>query len=136
MIVLHLAIVLERLEREPSTAGLARALAESFVVDMDDGMRELTFGDLAVPREIKRAVAALYDRHRAYRAALVAPHKEAREAALALQLADLHRNRLLDVAALAAYMHRAAAALATQLGVHIAAGRLEWPHVHESKPRK
>ena len=33
------------------------ALTEAFVVDLDDGMRELTFGDLAVPREIKRAAA-------------------------------------------------------------------------------
>ena len=40
------------------------------MVDLDDAMREMTFGDLAVPREVKRAAAALFDRHRAYLAAL------------------------------------------------------------------
>ena len=47
---------------------------------MDDGMREMTFGDLAVPREIKRATAALFDRHAAYLAALAAPDDTAARA--------------------------------------------------------
>ena len=49
---------------------LGQALTEAFVVDLDDVMREMTFGDLAVPREVKRATAALFDRHRAYSKAL------------------------------------------------------------------
>ena len=63
-----------RLARRRARAGerLARALTEAFIVDMDDSMREMTFGDLAVPREIKRAAAALFDRHSAYLAALEA----------------------------------------------------------------
>ena len=71
MIALHVALVLGRLGAEGGTGRrLGVALTEAFVVDLDDGMRELTFGDLAVPREIKRAAAALFDRHAAYLAAL------------------------------------------------------------------
>ena len=71
MIALHLVLVLRRLAAEGERASAwRRALTEAFVVDLDDGMREMTFGDLAVPREVKRAAAALFDRHRAYLAAL------------------------------------------------------------------
>ena len=74
MIALHVALVLRRLDKEGGAGRrLGLALTEAFVVDMDDTMREMTFGDLAVPREIKRATAALFDRHTAYLAALAAP---------------------------------------------------------------
>ena len=75
MIVLHLALVLAPAQpggRERAGAWRG-ALSEAFMVDMDDNMREMTFGDLAVPREIKRAAAALFDRHAAYLAALARP---------------------------------------------------------------
>ena len=40
------------------TAGRsAQAMTETFVVDLDDTLREMTVGDLAVPRQVKRAVA-------------------------------------------------------------------------------
>ena len=58
-------------------------------MDMDDGMRELTFGDLAVPREIKRATAALFDRHAAYLAALAPSPYRPLATALEAELADL-----------------------------------------------
>ena len=76
-------------------------------MDLDDAMREMTFGDLAVPREVKRAAAALFDRHRAYLAALGAA---ARYAACAkrseAQLAYLGARRRLGCARLADYVRR------------------------------
>src|SRR5262249_11585392 len=64
MVAMHVALILRRLSATGERGRrLGRALTEAFVVDMDDSMRELTFGDLAVPREIKRATAALFDRH-------------------------------------------------------------------------
>src|SRR5262249_5093398 len=74
---LHVGLLVKRLAAvSPPDRRLSVALTEAFVVDMDDSMRELTFGDLAVPREIKRATAALFDRHAAYLAALAGgfPH--------------------------------------------------------------
>ena len=90
MIALHVALVLRRLGAEGGSGRrLGVALTEAFVADLDDGMRELTFGDLAVPREIKRAAAALFDRHTAYLAALAAPSDALLVAALEAQLAYL-----------------------------------------------
>lgn len=64
VIALHVALVMRRLQQEGEEGqNLARALSETFVVDMDDNMREMSFSDLAVPREVKKTAAALYDRY-------------------------------------------------------------------------
>src|SRR5437867_2316109 len=94
MIVLHLALAVRRLGSEGDAGKrLAQALIEAFVVDMDDAMRELTFSDVAVPHEIKRATAAAFDRHRAYLAALDGPH-DMLERAIEAQLAYLNPANL------------------------------------------
>ena len=128
MIALHVALVLRRLgaEGEPGRR-LGVALTEAFVVDMDDGMRELTFGDLAVPREIKRATAALFDRHTAYLAALAAPSDMSLAEALEAQLAYLAPGGRLDGRQLADYVKRCAGALDAQPAAQILAGRIAWP---------
>jgi cytochrome b pre-mRNA-processing protein 3 len=130
MVVLHLVLALRRLAAAEGVADtpLARALTEAFVVDMDDTMREMTFGDLAVPREVKRATAALYDRHRAYLAALASPHDMSLAEAIASQMAYLDAAGRLDTPALGAYTRRAAAALDGQPSAEVLAGRLAWPH--------
>src|SRR5262245_41598256 len=67
MIALHLVVVLERLGQEGEAGQrLARALTETFAVDIDDNLREMSVGDLAVPRHVKRAVGALHECHTAY----------------------------------------------------------------------
>jgi cytochrome b pre-mRNA-processing protein 3 len=71
MIMLHLVLV-----QEPLIAGgeagavLARDLSETFVADLDDCLREMAVSDLAVPRKVKKAAAALFERTRDYGAAL------------------------------------------------------------------
>ena len=128
MIVLHLALVIRRLGSE-ARAGkrLAQALTETFVVDMDDELREMTFGDLAVPREIRRATAAVFDRHNAYLAALGDPH-DMLPRAIETQLAYLQPEKL-DAASLAGYVRRASAALGEQASARIMAGQIAWPDV-------
>ena len=97
MIALHVALASRRIGAEGAAGRrLGVALTEAFVVDMDDGMRELTFGDLAVPREIKRAAAALFDRHTAYLAALAATSDMSLAEALQAQLAYLAPDGRLD----------------------------------------
>jgi cytochrome b pre-mRNA-processing protein 3 len=127
ILILHLCAVLNRLSQEGSEGvSLARALSEAFIADMDANMRELTFGDLAVPREIKRTAAALFDRNRAYRRALEARQPTPVLQALQAQMAYLAPGRL-DAARLAHYMLEVAQCLDRQSGSALLAGRLGWP---------
>lgn len=74
MLLVHLALVLERLGREGADGfELSRNLIEAFIRDMDDCLREMGVGDLTVPRRVKKATAALYERRRAYARALAEP---------------------------------------------------------------
>jgi cytochrome b pre-mRNA-processing protein 3 len=128
MIALHVVLLLRRLGTEGEVGRrLGVAVSEAFVVDMDDGMRELTFGDLAVPREIKRAAAALLDRNRAYRQALEARQPSPLLEALEAQMAYLVPAGRLDAARLAHYMLEVAQCLDRQSGSALLAGRLGWP---------
>src|SRR5580700_5815906 len=58
VLLVHIVLAQCRLAAESERGlRLARALSEAFVMDMDDCMRELTFGDLGVPREVGSAAA-------------------------------------------------------------------------------
>jgi len=71
MLCLMMFLVVERLKSVPvGGATLARQVIEAFVTDMDDCLREMGVGDLAVPKRVKRAAAAFYERGGAYREAL------------------------------------------------------------------
>ena len=70
LIVLHVYLVLERLRSEGAAGNrLSRAVIEAFVTDMDDSMREFGIGDMGVPRRVKRAAAAVFERSAVYAAA-------------------------------------------------------------------
>jgi cytochrome b pre-mRNA-processing protein 3 len=73
LLVMHMALVLERLRPEGNAgAVLGQALIETFVTDIDDNMREIGIGDLSVPRNVKKAAAALENRWNRYRTHLAA----------------------------------------------------------------
>jgi cytochrome b pre-mRNA-processing protein 3 len=79
--VLHLVLVLARLGR-PNAAGPGRGrqpgrtsgqqLFDVFCRDLDDNLREMGVGDLAVPRKMRRFGEAFYGRQASYTAALAA----------------------------------------------------------------
>jgi cytochrome b pre-mRNA-processing protein 3 len=128
LIVLHMVLLQQRLLREGDDGGrLARALSEAFVTDMDDQMREMTFGDLRVPREIRGAAVALFDRWRSYGAALSGRDEGALKEALAASFGYLDPGGRLATAPLAAYMCRAAAVLAAEPAEQLLAGDVVWP---------
>jgi cytochrome b pre-mRNA-processing protein 3 len=84
MVSLMLFLVIDRLEKAGEKAKPAQQLAvEAFVEDMDDCMREMGIGDLSVPKRVRKAAGAFYERAQVYRAALAAPGEEALERALA-----------------------------------------------------
>lgn len=65
MMAAHMAVTLHILAGiGPEGAARARSLNEVFIEDMDDNMREIGVGDLTVPRKIKKAAAAVFDRFR------------------------------------------------------------------------
>ena len=71
MVALMLFLGLERLQGAGAGAEKLQQLAiEQFVTDMDDCFREMGVGDLTVPKKVRRAAAAFYERAGAYRTAL------------------------------------------------------------------
>lgn len=71
LVMLHVVLMLRRLGRDGAAAvPVARALSETFVRDMDDCLREMGVGDMAVAKKVKKAAAALLDRSRDYSMAL------------------------------------------------------------------
>jgi cytochrome b pre-mRNA-processing protein 3 len=131
LLTVHLYLVLERLKGEGETgAALSRSLVETFITDMDDSMRELGVGDLSVPRKVKKAAAALYDCMHECRAAMAAADSD-------LLLETLTRKVYGSIAvaersafgpeAIAAYMGKAATALAAQAAADVLAGRIVFP---------
>jgi cytochrome b pre-mRNA-processing protein 3 len=130
-IVLHLVLVLHRLAGagDPGRQ-LGRLLTEVFVTDVDDTLREMTVGDLAVPRHVKRAVAALHDRHGAYGVALAASDDgPLTEAILARLAGGPGADGDLDAVRLCGYMRRAKRGLDLLPGIEVLAGRVAWPQI-------
>lgn len=131
VIALHLVLVLRRLAREGREgSALGQALTETFVVDVDDTLREMTVGDLAVPRHVKRAVAALHDRYSVYDAALSAPRNDLADAVRG-RLGTLNGAEGLDVEGFCAYIREAAQGLEDLSGSSVLSGALTWPNASD-----
>ena len=127
LIVLHLALVLDRLATESALHDVGQRLFDRFWQDMDHNLREMGVGDLAVPKQMRRLGEAYYGRAQAYRAALAAAGSSALVDALARNVyggapADPDALRQL-----AAYMREVVRDLATQNAADLAAGRLRFP---------
>ncbi|MGA8650842.1 MAG: ubiquinol-cytochrome C chaperone family protein [Xanthobacteraceae bacterium] len=137
LIVLHLVLVLRRLSGEQVAIprrGLARSsgqtirqqLFDVFCRDLDDNLREMGVGDLAVPRKMRKFGEAFYGRQAAYGAALAAADPRELEKALA-------RNILGEAEAgekgaqLARYMRAATTQLDAQSEDALIAGKAAFP---------
>jgi cytochrome b pre-mRNA-processing protein 3 len=77
MILLHVVLLLRRLNEEPDGASWGQAVFDLFCQDMDDNLREMGVGDLAVPKEMRRIGEAFYGRQAAYNGALASSDPEA-----------------------------------------------------------
>ena len=67
MIILHAFLLLRRLKKDhEQTAELAQELFDLMFADMDQNLREMGLGDLAVGKRIKGMAAAFYGRIQAY----------------------------------------------------------------------
>lgn len=123
MVVLHLFLLLDRLRSaNESHAGLGQRVLEAFVEDMDDSMREMGVGDLSVPKRVRRAAAAFYERAAAYRAVLGSPDADALERVLVGAIPGLGENSA-HGRDLARIVRAASAGLASLADEDILAGR-------------
>jgi len=73
LIVLHIVLLLARLDRDGSCArGIGQKLFDIFCSDLDANLREMGVGDLAVPKRMRQFGEAFYGRQAAYLAAFKA----------------------------------------------------------------
>jgi cytochrome b pre-mRNA-processing protein 3 len=137
LIVLHLVLVLRRLggEQEEARAQPAAAagfgrigqrLFDLFCRDLDDNLREMGVGDLAVPRKMRKFGEAFYGRQAAYGAALDAADEGALEKALARNILGMVETSE-NAARLARYVRTAAERLAGEAGDELLAGGVVFP---------
>jgi cytochrome b pre-mRNA-processing protein 3 len=109
LLLMHLWLVLRRLKSVGSGTALSQALFDHFCADMDDNLREMGVGDLAVPKRMRAFGEAFYGRTAAYDMALT----EGSEAfAQALCKNVLDGEKIEKARKLAAYAEAAMADLA------------------------
>lgn len=125
LIVLHLVLVLDRFAEDAALRDLGQALFDHFCRDMDDNLREIGIGDLAVPKHMRRVGEAFYGRASAYREALVAAGDQALAEALVRNIYGASQSS--PAVQLSAYVRETVAGLKAQNSIDLAAGRLRLP---------
>lgn len=129
MVVLHVALVLSRLELEGAEGhAVGRAMLEAFVADMDDACRRIGIGDMGVPRHVKKATAAVLERGNAYRAAIASDNEG--DTLADVLATEVWRGAPADVTGarvLAQYVREAVASLEAQDGAQLIAGIVGFP---------
>ena len=139
LIVLHLVLVIAQIGREAGeqalpSEGAARAIGQqlfdTFCRDLDDNLREMGVGDLAVPKKMRSFAEAFYGRQAAYVAALAATDRRELENALARNIFDDAKSGERAVR-LAAYVRAALAQFGQQgqsaFEAALLRGRVEFP---------
>jgi cytochrome b pre-mRNA-processing protein 3 len=126
LIVLHLALVLDRFGQDPALRDLGQGVFNNFCRDIDDNLREIGIGDLAVPKHMRRVGEAFYGRAQVYRAAMAAGGDSTLQAALARNVYG-GTAAAVAVTRLSTYMRESAAVLAAQDAPSLAAGVLRFP---------
>ena len=128
LIVLHLALVIERLTPDAGLRGLGQGLFDRFCQDMDHNLREMGVGDIKVPKEMQRMGEAFYGRAQAYQAALSAA--DAGQALVETVTRNIYGGSPASPAAagrLATYIRTAVRDLKEQDPASLAAGTLRFP---------
>ena len=125
MVVLHTVLVIDRLRREGEAGtALGQLVFDDFCRDMDQSLRELGFGDMAVPKRMKKLGESFYGRAEAYGRTL------ADKGGLAAAIArNVFPDSVGSAAAsrLAGYAIAVAAVLAETPLAAIGAGRVAFP---------
>ena len=137
LIVLHLVLVLAQIgstvgQDAPQVDGAERAIGQKlfdeFCRDLDDNLREMGVGDLAVPKRMRGFGEAFYGRQAVYLAAFAAPDRRELENALARNIFN-GMSAGHGPARLAAYVRAAFSQFQAQRGFEaaLARGQLTFP---------
>jgi cytochrome b pre-mRNA-processing protein 3 len=127
LVVLHLALVIERLTVEGRLQSAGQALFDRFCRDMDDNLREIGISDLKVPKEMRRMGEAFYGRSQAYLAALAGGDDIGLVEALGRNVYAGAPDALASAPRLAAYVREAVRDLEIQDLAAIASGQVHFP---------
>ena len=127
MIVLHLVLAMRRLGApQGEQRNFSQGLFDQFCRDLDDNLREMAVGDLAVPKEMRRLAGAFYGRQTAYHAALVQPDDEELVNALARNIFGVP-DGIAPARWLAAYVRAAVRELDAQHDSALLGGSIGFP---------
>ena len=124
MLVLHLWLVLRRLQAVDGGSDLSQALFDHFCADMDDNLREMGVGDLTVPKRMQAFGEAFYGRSAAYDLAFAAGDEDL---AQALSRNVFNGEAMESARILAAYVRQAGACLAAADDAAIRKGAWTFP---------
>jgi cytochrome b pre-mRNA-processing protein 3 len=127
LIVLHLALVLDRLAQDPALRKLGQGVFDRFCQDMEHNLREMGIGDLKVPKEMQRMGEAFYGRQMAYLAALAPTGGQTLVDTVARNIYGGSPPVPAAVPRLAAYIRVAVGELAAAGSASLAAGELRLP---------
>ena len=125
MIVLHAILVFRRLRDDPAGAELSDGLFETMTDDFDRSLREMGLGDVRVGKRVRQMARGFYGRAQAYDRGLAAA--EPLEEAVRRNVFGTVAPTAEQVAAMADYVRRAAAALDRAALADLLAARLELP---------
>ena len=128
LIVLHVHLLFRRLSGQGvEMQAIGQGVFDRFVTDMDDSLREMGTGDLAVPKRMRAMGEAFYGRAEAYDAALSAAGDDALTAALARNVYGGVPQTESSARRLAVYVRQADAILAGQKREDLARGIVRFP---------
>jgi cytochrome b pre-mRNA-processing protein 3 len=125
---LHVVLVLNRLSGAGGDAtDTAQALFDAYVQALDNALREMGVGDLAVGKRMRKLGEAFYGRAKTYQAAFSAGDQAA---VAALIGRTVYAGQAAETAdRLADYVQRSAALLRTQALDDVLAAQLSWPAI-------
>jgi len=127
LILLHLFLVLRRLDQDAQGREIGQQVFDLFCRDMDQNLREMGIGDLKVPKEMRRIGEAYYGRANAYEAALVSGGPEGLRMAVGRNVFGTDKVDHGGDAALASYVSDAVRQLATQDTAAFDRGLVQFP---------
>ncbi len=127
ILTLHVILLIDRLKGEnPQAAALRQALFDVYLSDLDGALREMSVGDLAMGKRMRKLGEAFYGRARAYTDGFASfPDLAKLEEAIARIVLDGAAGA--DPSQLAAYAARSRDSLATAETNALLTGEVAWP---------
>jgi len=125
---LHVVLLLHRLRGEGGEAArVAQALFDAYLQALDDALREMGVGDLAVAKKMRRLGEAFYGRAKAYQTVLADGDMEELDALIRRTIyvgaVDASSDQLVS------YVQRCEAMLAKLPVDEVIAAKLNWPEI-------